>query len=138
MSHITQNTQHIHVSSAEFVPRSSGIQLDNSPSVVFPSHSSDTVCSTHDSSKGPIDNGCISSGSDNDVHCVVQDPDQQSQSLHIQDSSSPSKVIPQDCQDSSNPQHIDLCQCEIDAIDISTESSVSDNIPTCEVSVVDT
>ena len=133
----TQNTQHIHVSSAEFVPRSSSIQLDNSPSVVFPSHSSDTVCSTHDSSKGSIDNGCISSGSGNDVHCVVQDPDQQSQSLHIQDSPSPSKVIPLDCQDSSNPQHIDLCQSEIDAIDISTESSVSDIIPTCEVSVVD-
>ena len=133
----TQNTQHIHVSSAEFVPRSSGIQLDNSPSVVFPSHSSDTVCSTHDSSKGSIDNGCISSGSGNDVHCVVQDRDQQSQSLHIQDSPSPSKVIPPDCQDSSNPQHIDLCQSEIGAIDISTESSVSDIIPTCEVSVVD-
>ena len=133
----TQNTQHIHVSSAEFVPRSSGIQLDNSHSVVIPSHSSDTVCSTHDSSKGSIDNGCISSGSGNDVHCVVQDPDQQSQSLHIQDSPSPSKVIPPDCQDSSNPQHIDLCQSEIGAIDISTESSVSDIIPTCEVSVVD-
>ena len=133
----TQNTQHIHVSSAEFVPRSSGIQLDNSPSVVFPSHSSDTVCSTHDSSKCSIDNGCISSVSGNDVHCVVQDPDQQSQSLHIQDSPSPSKVIPPDCQDSSNPQHIDLCQSEIGAIDISTESSVSDIIPTCEVSVVD-
>ena len=133
----TQNTQHIHVSSAEFVPRSSGIQLDNSPSVVFPSHSSDTVCSTHDSSKCSIDNGCISSVSGNDVHCVVQDPDQKSQSLHIQDSPSPSKVIPPDCQDSSNPQHIDLCQSEIGAIDISTESSVSDIIPTCEVSVVD-
>ena len=133
----TQNTQHIHVSSAEFVPRSSGIQLDNSPSVVFPSHSSDTVCSTHHSSQGSVDNSHISSGSDNDVHCVVQDPDQQSQSLHIQDSPSPSKVIPLDCQDSSNPQHIDLCQSEIGAIDISTESSVSDIIPTCEVSVVD-
>ena len=133
----TQNTQHIHVSSAEFVPHSSGIQLDNSLSVVFPSHSSDTVCSTHDSSKSSIDNGCISSGSGNDVHCVVQDPDQQSQSLHIQDSPSPSKVIPPDCQDSSNPQHIDLCQSEIGAIDISTESSVSDIIPTYEVSVVD-
>ena len=133
----TQNTQHIHVSSAEFVPRSSGIQLDNSPSVVFPSHSLDTVCSTHDSSKGSIDNGCISSGSGNDVHCVVQDRDQQSRSLHIQDSPSPSKVIPPDCQDSSNPQHIDLCQSEIGAIDISTESSVSDIIPTCDVSVVD-
>ena len=132
----TQNMQHIHVSSAEFVPRSSGIQLDNSPSVVFPSHSSDTVYSTHDSSKGSIDNGCISSDSDNDVHCVVQDPDQQSQSLHIQDSPSPSKVIPQDCQDSSNPQHIDLCQCEIGAIDISKDSSVSDIISTDEASVV--
>ena len=132
----TQNTQHIHVSSAEFVPRSSGIQLDNSLSVVFPSHSSDTVCSTHDSLKGSIDNGCISSGSGNDVHCVVQDPDQQSQSLHIQDSPSPSKVIPPDCQDSSNPQHIDLCQSEIGAIDISTESSVSDIISTGEASVL--
>ena len=132
----TQNTQHIHVSSAEFVPRSSGIQLDNSPSVVFPSHSSDTVCFTHDSSKDSIDNGCILSGSGNDVHCVVQDPDQQSQSLHIQDSPSPSKVIPPDYQDSSNPQHIDLCQSEIGAIDISTESSVSDIISTGEASVL--
>ena len=98
----TQNTQHIHVSSAEFVPRSSGIQLNNSPSVVFLSHSSDTVCSTHHSSQGSIDNGCISSGSGNDVHCVVQDPDQQSQSLHIQDSPSRSKVLPSDCHDNSS------------------------------------
>ena len=133
----TQNTQHIHVSSAEFVPHSSDIQSHKSLSAAVNSIPSDTVCSTQVSSQGSIDNSCISSGSDNDVHCIVQDSDQQSQSLHIQDSPSPSKVIAPDCQDSSNPQHIDLCPSEIGAIDISTESSVSDIIPTCEVSVVD-
>ena len=133
----TQNTQHNHVSSAEFVPRSSGIQLDNSPSVVFPSHSSDTVCSTHDSSKGSIDNGCISSGSGSDVHSEVHVPDCQSQCSQVQDSHGHSIVIPPDCQDSSNPQNIDLCQSEISAIDISTESSASNIIHTCEVSFVD-
>ena len=103
----TQNTQHIHVSSAEFVPRSSGIQLDNSPSVVFRSHSSDTVCSTHHSSQGSVDNSHISSGSDNDVQCVVHDSDYQSQSSLVQDS----------------------------RVDISRDSSVSDIISTGEASV---
>ena len=132
----TQNTQHIHVSSAEFVPRSSGIQLDNSPSVVFPSHSSDTVCSTHDSSQGSIDNSCISSGSGNDVHCVVQDPDQQSQSLHIQDSPSPSKVFPSDCHDNSSNAEPTKFSPSDSQVDISKDSSVSDNISTDEASVV--
>ena len=103
----TQNTQHIHVSSAEFVPHSSGIQLNNSPSVVFCSHSSDTVCSTHHSSQGSVDNSHISSGSDNDVQCVVHDSDYQSQSSLVQDS----------------------------RIDISRDSSVSDIISTGEASV---
>ena len=132
----TQNTQHIHVPSAEFVPRSSGIQLDNSPSVVFPSHSSDTVCSTHDSSQGLTEHSCISSGSDSDVHSVLHVPDCQSQCSQVQDSHGHSKVIPPDCQDSSNLQHIDLCQSEIGAIDISTERSVSDIISTDEASVL--
>ena len=105
----TQNTQHIHVSSAEFVPRSSGIQLDNSPSVVFLSHSSDTVCSTQDLAQGLTEHCCISSGSDSDIPSVVHDSDYQSQSSHVQDS----------------------------RVDISKDSSVSDIIPTCEVSVVD-
>ena len=103
----TQNTQHIHVSSAEFVPHSSGIQLNNSPSVVFCSHSSDTVCSTHHSSQGSVDNSHISSGSDNDVQCVVHDSDYQSQSSLVQDS----------------------------RVDISRDSSVSDIISTGEASV---
>ena len=103
----TQNTQHIHVSSAEFVPRSSGIQLNNSPSVVFRSHSSDTVCSIHHSSQGSVDNSHISSGSDNDVQCVVHDSDYQSQSSLVQDS----------------------------RVDISRDSSVSDIISTGEASV---
>ena len=132
----TQNTQHIHVSSAEFVPRSSGIPSDNSPSVVFLSHSSDTVCSTQNRVQGLTESSCISLGSVSGFQCVVNDSDYQSQSLHIQDSPSPSKVIPPDCQDSSNPQHIDLCQSEIGAIDISTESSVSDIISTGEASVL--
>ena len=133
----TQNTQHIHVSSAEFVPRSSGIQLDNSPSVVFSRFPSDAVCSTQDSAQGLTEHSCISSGSDSDIPSVVHDSDYQSQSFHVQGCPCPSDVIPPDCQDSSNPQHIDLCQSEIGAIDISTERSVSDIIPTCEVSVVD-
>ena len=133
----TQNTQHIHVSSAEFVPRSSGIQLDNSPSVVFPSHSSDTVCSTHDSSQGSIDNSCISSGSDSDIPSVVQDSDQQSQSFHIQDSPSPSKVFPSDCHDNSSNAEPTKFSPSDSQVDISKDSSVSDIIPTCEVSVVD-
>ena len=103
----TQNTQHIHVSSAEFVPRSSGIQLNISPSVVFRSHSSDTVCSIHHSSQGSVDNSHISSGSDNDVQCVVHDSDYQSQSSLVQDS----------------------------RVDISRDNSVSDIISTGEASV---
>ena len=132
----TQNTQHIHVSSAEFVPRSSGIPSDNSPSVVSLSHSSDTVCSTHDSSKGSIDNGCISSGSGNDVHCVVQDPDQQSQSLHIQDIPSPSKVFPSDCHDNSSNAEPTKFSPNDSQDDISKGSSVSDIISTDEASVI--
>ena len=132
----TQNTQHIHVSSAEFVPRSSGIQLDNSPSVVFPSHSSDTVCSTHDSSQGSIDNSCISSGSDSDIPSVVQDSDQQSQSFHIQDSPSPSKVFPSDCHDNSSNAEPTKFSPSDSQVDISKDSSVSDNISTDEASVV--
>ena len=132
----TQNTQHIHVSSAEFVPRSSGIQLDNSPSVVFPSHSSDTVCSTHDSSQGSIDNGCISSGSGNDVHCLVRDPNQQSQSLHIQDIPSPSKVFPSDCHDNSSNAEPTKFSPNDSQVDISKSSSVSDIISTDEASVI--
>ena len=132
----TQNTQHIHVSSAEFVPRSSGIQLDNSPSVVFPSHSSDTVCSTHDSSQGSIDNSCISSGSDSDIPSVVQDSDQQSQSFHIQDSPSPSKGFPSDCHDNSSNAEPTKFSPSDSQVDISKDSSVSDNISTDEASVV--
>ena len=132
----TQNTQHIHVSSAEFVPRSSGIQLDNSPSVVFPSHSSDTVCSTHDSSQGSIDNGCISSGSGNDVHCLVRDPNQQSQSLHIQDIPSPSKVFPSYCHDNSSNAEPTKFSPNDSRVDISRDSSVSDIISTGEASVL--
>ena len=133
----TQNTQHIHVSSAEFVPRSSGIPSDNSPSVVFLSHSSDTVCSTQNTVQGLNESSCISLGSVSGFQCVVNDSDYQSQSSLVQDSHGHSIVIPPDCQDSSNPQHIDLCQSEISAIDISTESSVFNIIHTCEVSVVD-
>ena len=133
----TQNTHHLHVCSAQSVPHRSDLQSHSNPSEVFSSSPSDTVCSTQNTAQDLTEHSCISSGSDSDVHSVVQDPDQQSQSLHIQDSPSPSKVIPPDCQDSSNPQHIDLCQSEIGAIDISMESSVSDIIPTCEVSVVD-
>ena len=133
----TQNTQRIHVSSAEFIPHSSSIQLSKIPSVVFSSSPSDTVCSTQDSAQGLTEHSCISSGSDSDVHSVVHVPDCLSQCSQVQDSHGHSIVIPPDCQDSSNPQHIDLCQSEIGAIDISTESSVSDIIPTCEVSVVD-
>ena len=132
----TQNTQHIHVSSAEFVPRSSGIQLDNSPSVVFRSHSSDTVCSTHDSSQGSIDNSCISSGSDSDIPSVVQDSDQQSQSFHIQDSPSPSKVFPSDCHNNSSNAEPTKFSPSDSQVDISKDSSVSDNISTDEASVV--
>ena len=132
----TQNTQHIHVSSAEFVPRSSGIQLDNSLSVVFLSQSLDTVCSTHDLSKGSIDNGCISSGSGNDVHCVVQDPDQQSQSLHIQDSPSPSKVFPSYCHDNSSNAEPTKFSPNDSRVNISKDNSVSDFISTDEASVV--
>ena len=133
----TQNTHHLHVCSAQSVPHRSDLQSHSNPSEVFSSSPSDTVCSTQNTAQDLTEHSCISSGSDSDVHSVVQDPDQQSQSLHIQDSPSPSKVIPPDCQDSSNPQHIDLCQSEIGAIDISMESSVSDIIPTCEMSVVD-
>ena len=132
----TQNTHHLHVCSAQSVPHRSDLQSHSNPSEVFSSSPSDTVCSTQNTAQDLTEHSCISSGSDSDVHSVVQDPDQQSQSLHIQDSPSPSKVIPPDCQDSSNPQHIDLCQSEIGAIDISMESSVSDIIPTCEMSVV--
>ena len=132
----TQNTQHIHVSSAEFVPRSSGMQLDNSPSVVFPSHSSDTVCSTHDSSQGSIDNSCISSGSDSDIPSVVQDSDQQSQSFHIQDSPSPSKVFPSDCHDNSSNAEPTKFSPNDSQVDISKGSSVSDIISTDEASVI--
>ena len=132
----TQNTQHIHVSSAEFVPRSSGIPSDNSPSVVFLSHSSDTVCSTQNTVQGLKESSCISLGSVSGFQCVVNESDYQSQSSLVQDSHGHSIVIPPDCQDSSNPQHIDLCQSEIGAIDISTESSVSDIISTDEASVL--
>ena len=104
----TQNTQHIHVSSAEFVPHSSDIQSHKSLSAAVNSIPSDTVCSTHVSSQGSIDNSCISSGSDNDVHCIVQDSDYQSQSSNVQDS----------------------------RVDISKDSSVSDIISTDEASVV--
>ena len=133
----TQNTHHIHVSSAEFVPLSSGIQLDKIPSVVFSSIPSVTVCSTQDTAQDFTESGCISLDSVSGLQCVVHVPDHQSQSLHVQGCPCPSEVIPPDCQDSSNPQHIDLCQSEISAIDISTESSVSNIIHTCEVSVVD-
>ena len=132
----TQNTQHIHVSSAEFVPRSSGIQLDNSPSVVFPSHSSDTVCSTHDSSQGSIDNGCISSGNDNDVHLVVHVPDHQSQSLHVQGCPCPSDVFPPDCHDNSSNVEPTKFGPNNSQCDISTESSTICIISTDEASVV--
>ena len=132
----TQTTHHIHVSSAEFVPLSSGIQLDKIPSVVFSSIPSVTVCSTQDTAQDFTESGCISLDSVSGLQCVVHVPDHQSQSLHIQDSPSPSKVILPDCQDSSNPQHIDLCQSEIGAIDISTESSVSDIISMGEASVL--
>ena len=132
----TQNTQHIHVSSAEFVPRSSGIQLDNSPSVVFPSHSSDTVCSTHDSSQGSIDNGCISSGNDNDVHLVVHVPDHQSQSLHVQGCPCPSDVFPPGCHDNSSNAEPTKFGPNNSQCDISTESSTICIISTDEASVV--
>ena len=132
----TQNTQHIHVSSAEFVPRSSGIQLDNSPSVVFPSHSSDTGCSTHDSSQGSIDNGCISSGNDNDVHLVVHVPDHQSQSLHVQGCPCPSDVYPPDCHDNSSNAEPTKFGPNNSQRDISTESSTICIISTDEASVV--
>ena len=133
----TQNTQHIHVSSAQSVTHRSDLKTHSNPSEVFSSSPSDTVCSTQDSAQGLTEHSCISSGSDSDVHSVVYVPDCQSQCSQVQDSHGHSIVIPLDCQDSSNPQHIDLCQSEISAIDISTESSVSNIIPTCEVSVVD-
>ena len=132
----TQNTQHIHVSSAEFVPRSSGIPSDNSPSVVFLSHSSDTVCSTHDSSQGSIDNGCISSGNDNDVHLVVHVPDHQSQSLHVQGCPCPYDVFPPDCHDNSSNAEPTKFGPNNSQCDISTESSTICIISTDEASVV--
>ena len=103
----TQNTQHIHVSSAEFVPRSSGIPSDNSPSVVFLSHSSDTVCSTQNTVQGLKESSCISLGSVSGFQCVVNDSDYQSQSSLVQDS----------------------------RVDISRDSSVSDIVSTGEASV---
>ena len=134
----TQNTQHIHVSSAEFVPRSSGIPSDNSSSVVFLrlSHSSDTVCSTHDSSQGSIDNGCTSSGNDNDVHLVVHVPDHQSQSLHVQGCPCPSDVFPPDCHDNSSNAEPTKFGPNNSQCDISTESSTICIISTDEASVV--
>ena len=131
----TQNTQHTHVSSAEFVPRSSGIPSDNSPSVVFLSHSSDTVCSTHDSSQGSIDNGCISSGNDNDVHLVVHVPNHQSQSLHVQGCPCPSDVFPPDCHDNSSNAEPTKFGPNNSQCDISTESSTICIFSTDESSV---
>ena len=104
----TQNTQRIHASSAEFIPHSSGIQLNKIPSVVFSSIPSVTVCSTQDTAQDFTESSCISSGYDSDVHCVVHDSDYQSQSSHVQDS----------------------------RVDISKDSSVSDIISTDEASVV--
>ena len=116
--------QHLHVSSAEFASCSSGRQSHSSPSVVFSSSPSETVCSILDTTQDFVDNSCTSSGSDNNVNCVVPDSDHQSQSFHIQDSSSPSTNLPPHCQDSSIPQHIDLDLSEISQVDISKDSSV--------------
>ena len=92
--HDLTHTHHLHVSSAEFAPCSSGTQSHSSPSRVFSSSPSETVCSTLDTTQDFVDNSCISSGSDNNVHCVVQDPDHQSQSFHTQNSSTPSTDLP--------------------------------------------
>ena len=135
--HDLTHTHHLHVSSAEFTPCSSGTQSHSSPSVVFSSSPSETVCFTLDTTLDFVDNSCISSGSDNNVHCVVQDQDHQSQSFHIQDSSSPSTNLPPHYQDSSIPQHIDLDQSEISQVDISKDSSVSNTISTEEVLVIE-
>ena len=135
--HDLSHTQHSHVSSAEFASCSSGRQSHSSPSVVFSSSPSETVCSTLDTTQDFVDNSCFSSGSDNNVHCVVHDQDHQSQSFHIQDSSSPSTNLPPHCQDSSIPQHIDLDQSEISQVDISKDSSVSNTISTEEVLVIE-
>ena len=132
----TQNTHHLHVCSAQSVPHRSDLQSHSNPSEVFSSSPSDTVCSTQNTAQDLTEHSCISSGSDSDVHSVVHIPDCQSLCFQVQDSHGHSIVIPPDCQDSSNPQHIDLCQSEISAIDISTDSSVSDNISTDEASVV--
>ena len=135
--HDLSHTQHLHVSSAEFAPCSSGRQSHSSPGVVFSSSPFETVRSTLDTTQDFVDNSCISSGSDNIVHCVVPDSDHQSQSFHIQDSSSPSTNLPPHCQDSSIPQHIDLDQSEIIQVDISKDSSVSNTISTEEVLVIE-
>ena len=135
--HDLSHTQHLHVSSAEFASCSSGTQSHSSPSVVFSSSPSETVCSTLDTTQDFVDNSCISSGSDNNVNCVVPDSDHQSQSFHIQDSSSPSTNLPPHCQDSSIPQHIDLDQSKISHIDISKDSSVSNTISIEEVLVIE-
>ena len=131
--HDFSHTQHLHVSSAEFASCSSGRQSHSSPSVVFSSSPSETVCSTLDTTQDFVDNSCTSSGSDNNVNCVVPDSDHQSQSFHIQDNSSLSTNLPPHCQDSSIPQHINLDQSEISQVDISKDSSVSNTISTEEV-----
>ena len=135
--HDLSHTQHLHVSSAEFASCSSGTQSHSSPSVVFSSSPSETVCSTLDTTQDFVDNCCISSGSDNNVNCEVPDSDHQSQSFHIQDSSIPSTDLPPHCQDSSIPQHIDLDQSKISQVDISKDSSVSNTISTEEVLVIE-
>ena len=135
--HDLSHTQHLHVSSAEFASCSSGRQSHSSPSVVFSSSPSETVRSTLDTTQDFVDNSCISSGSDNNVHCVIQDSDHQSQSFHIQDSSIPSTDLPPHCQDSSIPQHIDLDQSKISQVDISKDSSVSNTISIEEVLVIE-
>ena len=132
----TQNTQHIHVSSAEFVPRSSGIPSDNSPSVVFLSHSSDTVCSTQNTAQGLTEHCCISSGSDSDIPSVVHVPDHQSQSLHVQGCPCPSDVFPPDCHDNSSNAEPTKFGPNNSQCDISTESSTICIISTDEASVV--
>ena len=131
----TPNTQRIHVSSAEFVPHSSGIQLNNSPSVVFSSIPSDAVCATQDSAQGLTEHSCISSGNDNDVHLVVHVPDHQSQSLHVQGCPCPSDVFPSDCHDNSSNAEPTKFGPNNSQCDISTESSTICIFSTDESSV---
>ena len=132
----TQNTHHTHVSSAQSVPHSSDIQPHKSLSAAVNSIPSDTVCSTQVSSQGLTEHSCISSGSDSDVHSVVHDSDFQSQSLHIQDIPSPSKVFPSDCHDNSSNAEPTKFSPNDSQVDISKSSSVSDIISTDEASVI--